>query len=231
MVDSIQARLKTVQAEIKQATILAGRAPESVTLVAVSKMFPTAAILSAFNAGQAIFGENYAQELVQKSDELRSMSPAPEFHFIGKLQRNKVKHVVGRCALIQSVDRIELVQEIAKHGGSAVLLQVNISGEETKSGVRDNEVFTLLEQALSIQSIKVLGLMTIGQFEVMDIELRRREFVRLRELRDSLQQRFGVELPELSMGMSNDFELAIEEGATIVRVGSAIFGQRNYDGE
>lgn len=219
--------LENVKKRIAEVCKRAGRNPDSVKLVAVSKTMPPAMIESAWNAGQRIFGENYVQELEEKDKALEN-TQGLEWHFIGHLQRNKVKKLPPRVSMIQSVDSVRLLQEIEKRAGEAgrsfdILIQVNVGEEESKSGSMAEEVDAILNSALSMKFVKVRGLMAIPPFEE-ESENSRKWFVMLREIRDKL----GGEklLPELSMGMSNDFEIAIEEGATIVRVGTAIFGER-----
>lgn len=206
--------LKEVRERIAQACARAGRAQGSVTLAAVSKGQPMEKIHAAFEAGQTVFAENYAQELREKSSAL----PAAEWHFIGALQSNKARMVVGRAALIHTCDRISLARELAKRaeGVQRVLLEVNIGREPQKSGVPPEEAPGLLDAVRALPQLRCEGLMCIPPAEGDP----RPHFRALRELGEKLG------LPELSMGMSADYEAAIEEGATIVRVGTAIFGER-----
>ena len=205
--------LKKVRERIAQACARAGRAQGSVTLAAVSKGQPMEKIREAFAAGQTLFAENYAQELREKSSAL----PDAEWHFIGALQSNKARMVVGRAALIHTCDRISLARELAKRaeGAQRVLLEVNI-GREQKSGVLPEEAPGLLDAVRALPQLRCEGLMCIPPAEGDP----RPHFRALRELGEKLGLR------ELSMGMSADYEAAIEEGATIVRVGTAIFGER-----
>jgi PLP dependent protein len=224
----LPARLEAVRARIGEAARRAGRPAESVTLLAVSKGKPADSIRAALAAGQIDFGENYAQELEQKAGELASGRPAPRFHFIGQLQRNKVGKVVPLVEVIHTVDRLELAREIDKRATVAgkrarVLLEVNVGGEANKGGCAPNALAALLAAMRSLPSLEVRGLMTVPP-EVDAPEDARAYFAALRALRDQ----HAPDLPELSMGMSHDFEVAIEEGATIVRVGTAIFGARHY---
>ena len=225
--------LSLVKEKISSAAQRAGRDPRSVKLVAVSKTVAAEVMCDAADAGQLIFGENYVQSARDKIPAVKESSPA-EFHLIGALQRNKVKLALELFDLIQTVDRISLAEEISKQASKLgkqqeVLLQVNISNEESKSGCAVEDTLELAKYLMSADSIKLIGLMCIGTWYTPDVEetTRRAEFTRMRSLRDDLQESLGLELPELSMGMSADYELAIEEGATIVRVGSAIFGARN----
>lgn len=227
--DEIARNVSEIHTRMRGAAERAGRRAEEISLVAVSKTFPLEFLEAAFAAGQRIFGENYVQEAVSKRDAL----PAAEFHMIGHLQRNKVKQIVGKFALIHTVDRLELAQEISKVAASSgvtqrILVQVNISGEEAKSGVDPDEAASLAREILKLQSLSLEGLMCIGLFvedDAPDAE-RRKEFQDLAALKRSVEHSVGRQFPHLSMGMSHDFELAIEEGATLVRVGSALFGKR-----
>ena len=225
----IGTNLEKVQERIAQAALGAGRNPDDIQLVAVSKTVSAATIQQAINAGVTILGENYLQEARKKIEEI---GHAVRWDFIGHLQSNKAKYVVDLFDIIQSVDRLSLAQEInrlAKKKGKTVkvLLQVNISGEEAKSGIDPAGVTALLRETLTLANLSVQGLMTMPPY-FDDPEKARPYFVALRELRDSLRKEHGkyTDLKELSMGMSADFEIAIEEGSTIVRVGTAIFGER-----
>jgi len=222
----IAENLNAVQEKIAEAARRSGRSPEQVSLVAVSKTHSPELVAQAYEAGQKIFGENYAQEFVEKAGNLPNDI---EWHFIGSLQKNKVKMVIGRVAMIHSVDKASLAEEIARRASAPVgsLIEVNLAGEETKSGLPANRVEELIAEVRRLKNIELRGLMTMPPFGD-DPEKARPYFIRLRELRDDLKTRTGLALDELSMGMSGDFEAAIEEGATIVRVGTAIFGERRY---
>jgi pyridoxal phosphate enzyme (YggS family) len=206
--------LLQVREKMARACARAGRAESSVKLVAVSKSQPLEKLRAAAAAGQLAFGENYAQELRDKSAEL----PGMEWHFLGALQTNKAKLVAGRAALIHTCDRLALAQEIAKRApaGQRVLLEVNVGREPQKAGVLPEDAPALLAQVRALPGLRCEGLMCIPPLE----QDPRPHFRALRELAARLQ------LPELSMGMSADYEIAIEEGATLVRVGTAIFGER-----
>ena len=226
---TISDNLSHINKRIRAAAEKAGRDPASVRLVAVSKTRPTEDIVAAFQAGQTVFGENYIQELVPK---LVEVTEAVQWHFIGHLQSNKVKYIAGQVALIHSVDRISLAEEIDRQWGKlgktcAVLIQVNISGEETKSGTTEAGAIQLVRECALLPNIRVRGLMTMPPF-FDDPDAARPYFAELRRLAEAIaaQQITGVEMVELSMGMSGDFEAAIQEGATLVRVGTAIFGER-----
>jgi pyridoxal phosphate enzyme (YggS family) len=214
--DSIGDRLAAVRERIAAAAHDAGRDPGSVTLVAVSKYVEPALIAEAADAGQRVFGENRAQELVAHADALAAAPHDIEWHFIGQLQRNKVRSLVGRVALWQSVDRDELVTELSKRvPGARILVQVNVGDEPQKGGCAVGDTARIVDLARDGR-LDVCGLMTVPPAG----DDPRPYFARLREL----GERLG--LPELSMGMSGDYEAAIGEGATIVRVGTAIFGPR-----
>jgi hypothetical protein len=222
-------RLAAVRGRIAEAARRAGRDPASVTLLAVSKNKPAEAIRAALRAGQVDFGENYAQELEQKAKEVADESAVtrPRFHFIGRLQRNKVKHVVTIAATIQSVDRAELAEEIDRRAQAAgrkvsVLAEVTF-GEANKGGVELDALAKLVDAIRAKGSLELRGLMTVPP-DVDAPEEARRYFAAVRTWRDQN----APDLRELSMGMSHDFEIAIEEGATMVRIGTAIFGARNY---
>ncbi len=226
---SIQDNLADINGKILQACQRAGRDPKEVRLVAVSKTKPAAMIEEAAAAGQHLFGESYAQEFSTKFDELAT---AVEWHFIGGLQTNKVKYLRGKVNLIHSVDRLSLAQEInrqwAKIGQTAdILIQLNLGAEISKSGADEAELEQLLRNVAALPNLRIRGLMALPPY-LDDPEEVRPYFRRLHQLADVMQGLNipGVELRELSMGMSHDFEVAIEEGATLVRVGSAIFGAR-----
>lgn len=233
----IAGRLTALRSAITAACERAGRDPQGVRLLAVSKLQPTSSIVEALAAGQQHFGENYAQELRDKDAELR---PLPEatgltWHFIGPLQRNKVHLVLGRAALIHSVDRIELIEALrARHERSEgapaqdVLIEVSLAGEAQKAGCDPSALPQLLDAiAGSGGSLRCRGLMCMPPLSD-DPEASRPYFRKLRQLREEVGQtpRSHVELIELSMGMSHDFTVAIEEGATLVRIGTALFGPR-----
>jgi pyridoxal phosphate enzyme (YggS family) len=223
----IPANLAGVRRRIEAAAAASGRQPDAVRLVAVSKTVGADDVRRALEAGQRDFGENQVQELARKALSL----PDPcTWHLIGHLQSNKVRAAVRTAAWIHSVDSTALLERIdricAEEGYCpTVLLQVNLSAEPTKSGVPAPATEELLRCALRCQHLTCRGLMTMAPYEAPEGELRA-VFGGLRELRDRLQDRIGAALPELSMGMSGDFAIAIEEGATVVRIGTAIFGPR-----
>lgn len=227
---SVTGNLAAVQARIQRACTISGRAPSSVRLVAVSKLHPAALVAEAAAAGQTVFGENYVQELVDKAAQL---ARPVEWHMIGHLQSNKVKYLPGIVSMIHTVDRLSLAQEIDRQwrdkqsAACDILVQVNVSGEATKSGTSATEAVELVRHIAKLPNVRVRGLMTMPPF-FDDPEAARPYFRELRLLADriSSEQIPAVEMTELSMGMSGDFEVAIEEGATLVRVGTAIFGGR-----
>ena len=229
---NISSNLAHLKERIRAAAEHAGRNAESVSLVAVSKTRPSADITEAFSAGQTIFGENYVQEFTVKVSEVKE---PVEWHFIGHLQTNKVRNIVGLVTLIHSVDRLSLAQEISRQCGKLgkscdALVQVNIAGEASKSGTTGEGALQLVKEISCLPNLKVSGLMTMPPF-FDDPEAARPHFAELKRLslRINSERIPGVEMRELSMGMSGDFEAAILEGATLVRVGSAIFGARHYD--
>jgi len=226
---SITANLQEIRGRIAAAARAAGREPDSVRLVAVSKTRPAADVSEAFEAGQTIFGENYVQELTEKA---AGMDIPAEWHFIGHLQSNKVRQIAGLVTLIHSVDRLSLAEEISRQWGRIgatcdILVQVNISGEATKSGTTEAEALELVRAVAALPHVRIRGLMTMPPF-FDDPEAARPFFAALRQLavRIAAAEIPGVEMTELSMGMSGDFEAAIQEGATLVRVGTSIFGAR-----
>ena len=223
--------LSSVLERMARAAKKSGRNPEEVRLVAVTKTVPVEQIAEAGGIGGCVFGENRVQEARPKIETLGTENY--RWHFIGHLQRNKVKYIPGLFELIHSVDNSELAEEIHRHSMkhelvTPVLIQVNVSGETSKSGVAPDDLEELLEMVVSLNGISVRGLMMIPPFDP-DPEKSRKHFAALRRLRDRIQK-LDIEnssMDELSMGMSNDFEVAIEEGATWVRVGTAIFGGRD----
>lgn len=233
----IAQNLREIETRILAACKKSGRSRSEVRLVAVSKTFPSDSIIEAIENGQMEFGENYIPEGSQKAGLIKGLHPSAKFHFIGHLQRNKVRAVVADFDLIQTVDRIELGEEIDKEAKKAgkkvpVLLQVNISEEESKSGCEPKLLKSLAESVTSLTSLTLKGIMSIGSALSLDMREERsisivtREFEEMRGLKKDLESGLGFLLPELSMGMSGDFELAIESGATIIRVGTSIFGSR-----
>ena len=226
---SIASNLQDIQGRIRSAAGTAGREPASVRLVAVSKTRPAGDVLEACRAGQSVFGENYVQELVAKAAEV---TDAVEWHFIGHLQSNKVRQLAGLVTMIHSVDRFSLAQEVSRQWGRLgrscdILVQVNLSGEASKSGTTEAEALQLVRAVSTLPHVRIRGLMTMPPF-FDDPEAARPYFAELLRLSQRIEAGGipGVEMRELSMGMSGDFEAAIQEGATLVRVGTSIFGAR-----
>ena len=231
---SLADRLARVRDRIAAACARAGRATADVTLVAVSKFHPAEAVRQAGLAGQTVFGESYIQEALAKMEALdgaRTPDNEPfSWHFIGRLQKNKARFAAGRFALIHSVDSLELARTLQKRCADAhlvqdILLQVNIAGETQKAGTDEEALLPLAEAVRAMDNLRLAGLMILPPF-FDDPERARPYFARLRELGLGLARRLGAPLPILSMGMSGDLEAAVEEGATHVRVGTDIFGQR-----
>jgi len=227
MNESLAERLSLLQQRITAAAIRAGRRPSEVKLLPASKKVSVEVLRELFALGVHAFGENKVQEAKLKV----SMLPAScSWHFIGGLQRNKVKDAVRLFQVIHSLDSRELIDELVKRATEAgktmqVLIEVNAAGEASKHGARPEEASALVEYANQQPSLEVIGLMAVVPF-YEDVEKVRPYFKQIRELRDSIQHETGIILPELSMGMSQDFEVAIEEGATWVRVGTSLFGER-----
>lgn len=228
---SIADNLAIIREKIAAAARRAGRGPGEVRLVAVSKTKPAEAVDEAARAGQGLFGENYVQEFAAKAAEVRE---PVEWHFIGHLQSNKVKYLTGLVTMIHGVDRLSLAEEIDRQWGKRgavcdVLVQVNIAGEATKSGTSAAELLSLVRSVAALPHLRVRGLMTMPPF-FDDPEAARPYFRELKRLAGIVAAEgiSNVSMAELSMGMSGDFEAAVEEGATLVRVGTAVFGEREY---
>ncbi|MDI6764523.1 MAG: YggS family pyridoxal phosphate-dependent enzyme [Thermodesulfobacteriota bacterium] len=215
-----------VMERIEKAAQGAGRNPEEINLVAVSKTVESARIKEAIEAGVSILGENYVQEAQKKIDEIgRTVS----WHFVGHLQSNKAKYAVRLFDMIHSLDSIPLAEELnrrAEKEGRTMnaMIEINLSGETTKFGAEEERAFDIARRVLNLSHLSLVGLMTMPPY-FDDPRLSRPYYIRLRELKEKMIKE-GIPLRELSMGMSNDFEIAIEEGATFVRVGTAIFGER-----
>lgn len=218
--EALPERLAQVRAE------LARRAPQSITIVAVTKGFGTEAIRAALDAGLADIGENRVQEAVQKQDELASLTGV-RWHLIGHLQRNKARVVAGRFDLVHSLDSLELARELDRRSQAPqrVLLQVNVAREAQKSGCAPEDAPMLARQITALEHLRLEGLMTLAPL-TDDVDVQRRTFRGLRDLRDRIKEEDGVWLPTLSMGMSDDYASAVLEGATVIRLGTALFGPR-----
>lgn len=226
--------LKEVQQRITKACKNAGRDPDEITLVAVSKTKPVDDIEAAFNCGQIHFGENRAKELQDKMDDYENEQI--QWHMVGNLQTNKIKYMVERVNWIHSIEKSKYLREIEKRASRIdrvinTLIQINISGEDQKSGCKPGDLKDILEYAQGLEHVQVRGFMGMATFvDPEKVESVRSEFKMLKELRDEHRdyECENVQLDVLSMGMTNDMEIAIEEGSTMVRVGRAIFGERNY---
>lgn len=231
---TIAANLQAVEATIEAACQAAGRARSTVRLLAVSKTFPAEAVLEALATGQRAFGENYVQEGVDKIAAVAKARPelVLEWHFIGPIQSNKTRPIAANFDWVHTVDRLKIAQRLSEQrpperGPLDICLQVNISGEASKSGVRADELPALARAVVALPNLRLRGLMAIPEPQA-DPALQRAPFARLRALADELAAA-GIPVDTLSMGMSGDMGAAIMEGATIVRVGSAIFGARHYE--
>jgi pyridoxal phosphate enzyme (YggS family) len=224
---NIEANLNRVRDEIAQAAKVSGRNVTDVELVAVTKTHPAEIVREAIGAGQVVFGESKVQEARAKIPLLPSHL---RWHFIGHLQKNKIRHALPLFEMIHSVDSLDLAQaidRIAQEDGldSRILLEVNVAGEGSKFGFKAATLRAELESLLMLSRLSIEGLMCIPPL-AEEAEASRKYFVELRELRDAIEKEFQVKLPQLSMGMTNDYSVAVEEGATLVRVGTAIFGER-----
>jgi pyridoxal phosphate enzyme (YggS family) len=225
--DTIENRLQAVKSRIAAACAGVGRDPRDIVLVAVGKTFPADDIRAAHAAGQRDFGENHVQEAITKIDRLAGLDLV--WHFIGPLQSNKTRPVAERCDWVHSIDRLKTAERLAaqrpeRRAPLEVLVQVNVSGEASKSGVAPSEAASLALAVAQLPRLRLRGLMTIPE-PTTDMALARRRFETLRDLKEALV-RGGLPLDTLSMGMSDDLEAAIAAGATMVRVGTAIFGAR-----
>ena len=225
----IAENLKQLQERILNRCKQAGREPNEIELVAVSKYFGISSIKEAAGAGLTIFGENKAQEL---RDKYEILGDAVNWHFIGSLQKNKVKYVVNAASLIHSVDSIELADEINKRAAmknkiQEILIEIKTSPEATKSGlIGEEDIYSIAGHCNSLQNVNLKGLMTMAPY-TEDEQIIRKSFSHLRKLKDEFNKQ-GYNLTVLSMGMTSDFEIAIDEGSNMLRIGSAIFGNRDY---
>ncbi len=227
----IKDNLLEVQENIKRACEKSGRKKADVELIAVSKTKPVSALMEAYESGCRVFGENKVQELV---DKYEIMPKDIKWHMIGHLQRNKVKYIVDKAALIHSVDSLKLAEEISKEALKkqvqvSILIEVNVAGEDTKFGVKPEETEALVCKIAALPGIAIKGLMTIAPY-VDDPEENRQYFGQLKQLSVDINQKNidNVNMSVLSMGMTGDYTVAIEEGATFIRVGTGIFGERKY---
>jgi pyridoxal phosphate enzyme (YggS family) len=224
---SIAENLERVGQQIAHASAKAGRAIDEIELVAITKTHPAEKVREAIEAGQTLFGESRVQEARAKIPELSSNL---RWHFVGHLQKNKIRHALALFELFHGVDSLALAQEINRVAADEgmhprVLLEVNVAGEGSKFGFSPHKLREQMEELLALPRLSILGLMCIPPV-AEEAEASRKYFAQLRELRDRLQIEFRVDLAQLSMGMTQDYPVAVEEGATLVRVGTAIFGER-----
>lgn len=224
----IQKRIKDIRERISEASVRSNRKPEDVVLLAVTKTFPVETIRLAYEAGLRDFGENRVQEALGKMNEL----PADiRWHLVGQLQTNKINKIIGKFALVHSVDSVHLAAALSSRLGNLfqdVLLEVNTSGEDSKSGVDPDQALLTAEKVNSLPGLKMRGLMTVGPL-TDDKQKIRGAFKKLKVLFEEMRAKdwAGPDFSILSMGMSNDFEMAVEEGSTLVRIGTALFGERH----
>jgi pyridoxal phosphate enzyme (YggS family) len=222
-VNDIRENLAAVRERILTACRKAGRRPEEVRLIAVTKKVDAERVRAAAGLGVGDFGENYLQEARAK---IEALGPGPTWHMIGHVQSNKAKYVPGLFSYVHSVDRWELLEDLDRRAKEvSILFEVNLSGEAQKHGATTDALRSMLEKTQALRHIKPVGLMTVPPFSE-DPESTRPYFRRLAALLRDVNEEFAMEMPELSMGMSADFAVAIEEGATMVRIGAAIFGER-----
>ena len=226
---SIAQRLAEVKSQLRDAASLAGRPAGDIELLAVSKTHPADIVMEAVEGGQKMLGENRVQEALEKQPLLPSHLA---WHLIGPLQRNKVRKVVGKFACLQGIDSLKLASSVARVAEElsiqqSICLQVKIGGEESKAGFESSELLSVIGELRDLKALKIEGLMSIPP-PVKRPEQARPYFAEVRELRDRLSAESGLPLPQLSMGMSGDFQAAIAEGSTMIRVGSAIFGKRDH---
>lgn len=232
-IENIRQIDKEIKKNIEKALSKSQR-EDNVIVIAVSKTHPVEIIQQAIAAGIINFGENYVQELIEKYDYFEKNNlKQPEWHYIGHLQSNKVKQIVGKVKLIHSVDSLKLAEEVNKRSENIniiqkILLQINTSDEESKSGCDKNDAVEIVEKILKLKNIEIQGLMTIGTF-TDDETIQRKEFSILRNTLNEINKKLNINLKSLSMGMSSDYIIAIEEGATYIRIGTTYFGSRNYN--
>lgn len=231
MYSYIKDNLNEVKDRIAQAAIRSGRQPEDITLVAVTKTLSLEVINAAMALGITDIGENKVQEVMDKYDHVLN---EPKWHLIGHLQTNKVKYIVDKVSLIHSVDSLRLAEEISKRSEKAerimdILIQINVAEEATKFGIQRDEVFELVESISELPNLRIKGLMTIAP-NTDDLNALRIYFAEMKDIFETLKKTMynKTDMTYLSMGMSNDYEIAIEEGANMVRIGTGIFGARDY---
>lgn len=229
----ISDNLQAVRADLIAAALAAGRDPQQITLLAVSKTFSAEAVLEAAAAGQRCFGENYLQEALDKMQQVQTLLPAEalEWHFIGPIQSNKTRQIAENFSWVHSVDRAKIAGRLAEQRPTGlpplnICLQVNISGESTKSGVMPEQALSLAKLIAALPGLRLRGLMAVPESSD-DVLVQRHAFSQLRQLKEQIEAN-GIALDTLSMGMSSDMDAAIAEGSNMVRIGSAIFGKRDY---
>ncbi len=232
MYSYIKDNLNEVKDRVAQASIRSGRQPEDITLIAVTKTLPVDVINAAMTFGVTDIGENKVQEVMDKYDVILN---EPKWHLIGHLQTNKVKYIVDKVSLIHSVDSLRLAEEISKRSEKVekvmdILIQINVADESTKFGIQREEIFELVEQVAELPNIRIKGLMAIAP-NTDDEAALRKYFSEMKDIFETLKKTMynKTDMTYLSMGMSNDYEIAIEEGANMVRIGTGIFGARNYN--
>lgn len=231
---SIKLNIEEIESNIREFEKKYNRLSESAKLIPVSKVHPIEKIIEAMNEGYTIFGESYVQELTKKYEDFEAKGiNQPIWHFIGHLQSNKVKYIAPFIDTIHTVDSLKLAKEIDKRAEQnnriiKILIQVNTSGEESKFGIKASELNDLIAEIKDYNNIKIIGLMTIAGLEAT-AEENEVEFQLLSKLLNEVNEKFNINLTELSMGMTSDYELAIKQGSTMIRIGTAIFGEREYE--
>lgn len=231
---SIKENLKEIENNITEFEKKYNRESGTAKLIPVSKVHPISKIIEAMDEGYMIFGESYVQELSGKYNEFEAKGiKQPIWHFIGHLQSNKVKYIASFIDTIHTVDKLKLAKEINKRAEQnnriiKILIQINTSGEESKFGIKANEINDLIAEIKDYKNIEIIGLMTIAGLEASPEE-NEVEFQLLSKLLNEVNEKFNLKLTELSMGMTSDYELAIKQGSTMIRIGTAIFGEREYE--
>lgn len=233
LLEDIRSRLERVKEDINEAVISAGRKPEEVTLIGVSKVFPVEYAEAAFSCGLKDLGENRVQELVPKIERFGELGLEANWHLIGTLQTNKVKYIIGKTKLVHSVNTLNLAAEISKRSVNNniitdILIQANISGEESKHGFAESELKAAIDEMNNMEGIRIRGLMTMAPIQSYEGEAQK-VFERTYKVYEDLKKEIKdpAQWNVLSMGMSQDYKYAIKEGATHIRIGTAIFGDRN----
>ena len=231
-INNIKSNFEEIQKKKSEIALDCGREPNDIKIIAVSKTHSAEIVKQAIDAGVSIFGENYVQELIEKQHYFEGSELKPQWHFIGHLQSNKVKYIAPYITMIHSVDSVKLANEISKRAEQNnrtidILLQVNTSQEDSKSGAAPEDALKIAESIVKIPFINLKGAMTIGSFSD-DEKIIKREFRLLVSIFNEIKEKVSPTISEISMGMSHDYDIAIREGATMVRIGTAIFGSRSY---